>query len=304
MDNLTIFEKKVRVKKSEGFKGQRTIILPDFVIDEIRESPLGRQLYLTDIGFYPKAQYHFRKRAEGCEQYILIYCIEGKGRISVDGKSSVVKANQYFIIPRGVPHQYGSDEKDPWSIYWLHFSGELASHYSDISGMANSIIRSEVSRIADRNLLFEEMLLNLEMGYSQENINYANVCLSHFLASFKYISQFRQVRKVKENDVVENAILFMKKSVPEKVTLSDVAGYVGLSASHFSLVFRTKTGRSPMDYLMHLRIQRACALLDATAMRISEIAVATGYDDPFYFSRTFKNIMNSSPVQYRKELKG
>jgi transcriptional regulator GlxA family with amidase domain len=124
------------------------------------------------------------------------------------------------------------------------------------------------------------------------------------LASFKYISQFRQVRKVKENDVVENAILFMKENIPKKITLSDIASHVGLSASHFSLVFRTKTGRSPMDYLMHLRIQRACALLDATAMRISEIAVATGYDDPFYFSRVFKNIMNSSPVKYRKELKG
>ncbi len=292
------------MKKSEGFKGQRTIVLPDFLVEEVRESKLGRQLYLTDIGYYPKAKFHFRKRAKGCEQYILIYCIEGKGWITVDGKRSVVKANQYFIIPKGVPHKYGSDEKDSWSIYWLHFSGELASHYSDISGMANSIIRSEVSRIADRNLLFEEMLLNLEMGYSQENINYANVCLSHFLASFKYISQYRQVRRGKEKDIVEKSIIFMKEKIREKITLSEIAGNIGLSASHFSLIFRTKTGRSPMDYLMHLRIQRACALLDATAMRISEIAGETGYDDPFYFSRVFKNIMNSSPVQYRKELKG
>ena len=289
---------------SEGFKGQRTIIIPDFLIHEVRESILGKQLYLTDIGYYPKAKYHFRKRKMGCKQFILIYCLEGKGWITVDGKRSTVNANQYFIIPKGVPHKYGSDEKEPWSIYWLHFSGELASHYSDITGRANSIIRSDISRIADRNLLFEEMLLNLEMGYSHENINYANVCLSHFLASFKYISQFRQVRKVKEKDVIEEAILFMKANIPKKITLSDIASHIGLSSSHFSLVFRTKTSRSPMYYLMHLRIQKACALLDATAMRISEVAEEIGYDDPFYFSRVFKNIMNSSPVQYRKELKG
>ncbi len=108
----------------------------------------------------------------------------------------------------------------------------------------------------------------------------------------------------KEKDIVEKSIIFMKEKIREKITLSEIAGNIGLSASHFSLIFRTKTGRSPMDYLMHLRIQRACALLDATAMRISEIAGETGYDDPFYFSRVFKNIMNSSPVQYRKELKG
>ncbi len=304
MDNLIIFEEKIDVKKSEGFRGQRTIVLPDFIIKEVRESEPGRQLYLTDIGYYPKARDHFRKRTKGCEQYILIYCIEGKGGITIDGRKSIVKANQYFIIPKGVPHEYGSDEKEPWSIYWLHFSGKMASHYADITGSANSVIRSEVSRIEDRNLLFEEMLLNLEMGYSFENINYANICLSHFLASFKYIRQFRQVRKVKEKDVVESAILFMKESIPKRVSLSDIASHIGLSSSHFSLIFRTKTGRSPMDYLMHLRIQKACRMLDTTSMRVSEIAVETGYEDPFYFSRVFKNIMNSSPVQYRKELKG
>lgn len=107
-----------------------------------------------------------------------------------------------------------------------------------------------MSRIEDNIMLFEEMMANLEMGYSCENLEYANVCLLHFLSSFKYISQFRQVRKVREEDVVERSILFMKENLSKKLTLSDIAREVNLSSSHFSLLFRKKTDYSPMEYLL------------------------------------------------------
>ncbi len=292
------------MKKREGFKGQRTIVLPEFIIEDIRNDPLGSQLYLTDIGYYPRAQYHHRLRLEGCDQYILIYCTEGKGWFSVEGKRNRVSANQYFIIPKGLSHAYGSDEKEAWSIYWVHFSGDLALHFSEISCDAKFIVPSKVSRIEDRIQLFEEIIQNLEMGYSQENINYANICLWHFLASFKYISQFRQIRKIREHNLIEDTVLFMKENLVKRITLEELSTNVRLSSSHYSMVFRKKTGRSPMEYLMHLRIQKACQLLDATEFRIKEVAVMVGYDDPYYFSRVFKKIMNTSPASYRKKPKG
>ncbi len=292
------------MRKVEGFEGQRTIVLPEFVIKELRNDPVGLQLYLTDIGYYPKAQYHFRKRKSGCDQFILIYCIDGKGWFSLEGKRSVISANQFFIVPKGMAHAYGSDENHPWSIYWLHFSGELAIYFAENAAKASSIVPSNLSRIEDRILLFEEMIQNLEMGYGQDNIRYANICLWHFLASFKYISQYRQIRKVREYDVVENAIYFMKENLKDKITLDMLATHTRLSPSHFSMKFRKKTSRSPMDYLMHLRIQKACQYLDATKLRINEVAMRIGFEDPYYFSRAFKKIMKTSPVHYRKKPKG
>ncbi len=292
------------VKKSEGFKGQRSIILPRTIVSEIKETTVGRQLFLTDIGFYPNAASHYRERQDGCDQFILIYCTGGKGWISVSGRRYRVENNMYFIIPPKVPHSYGSDENDPWSIYWLHFSGEMAGHFYDISGRAGTIAPSPVSRIEDRIMLFEEIMANLEMGYSRENLEYANVCLLHFLSTFKYISQFRQVRKIKEHDVVEKAILFMRKNVGKKLLLADIANEAGLSASHFSLLFRKKTGHAPMDYLIHLKMQKACQLLDSTSKRVKEVSALTGYDDQYYFSRIFKKVMGISPDKYRREPKG
>lgn len=292
------------MKKEEGFKGQRTVILPDFIIKEIRKDRLCSQLYLTDIGYYPHAQFHHLVRKEGCGQYILIYCTEGTGWFSIEGKRTSVFANQFFIIPEGVPHSYGSSVKNPWSIYWLHFSGLLASEFFENSGSTNFINSSKISRIDDRILLFEEIIQNLEMGYSFENLQYANICLLHFLASFKYISQFRQIRRIRETDLIEDAITYMKEFLNEKITLGIIASEGGLSPSQFSLVFRRKTGRSPMDYLKHLRIQKACQFLDNSDLKIKEIGSKVGYDDPYYFSRIFKNVMGTSPGKYRTMPKG
>ena len=39
----------------EGFKGERIVVLPGFLIEELKRDPLGRELYITDIGYYPHA---------------------------------------------------------------------------------------------------------------------------------------------------------------------------------------------------------------------------------------------------------
>jgi len=292
------------MSKQDGFKGQRSVVIPESIVEEFKDDPISNQLYLTDIGFYPNAQFHQRTRKEGCRQYILIYCIEGKGWFSVKGKRNVIGTNQFFIIPKEIAHSYGSDNANPWSIYWVHFSGGMAPQFYDPQGSAKIISPSKIARFEERIQIFEEILQNLEMGYSKENLQYANICLLHFLASFKYISQFRQIRRIRENDVVENAIFYMKENLAVKLTLERLAAESGISSSHFSLLFRKRTERAPMDYFNHLRIQKACQFLDNSTIRINEVALKIGYEDPFHFSRIFKKVMGVSPLHYRNKAKG
>ena len=92
--------------KQEGFKGERTIILPTEAFKDFTQHPLVRRLYLTDVGFYPRAQDHYRERKDGIEEYILIYCTEGRGVIQVEGREYDLGANQAFCIPRWRGHRY------------------------------------------------------------------------------------------------------------------------------------------------------------------------------------------------------
>ncbi len=89
-----------------------------------------------------------------------------------------------------------------------------------------------------------------------------------------------------------------------ELSLKEMARHAGLSAQHFSNIFRRRTGASPVEFFIHLKIQRACQLLDTTSQSIFEVARAVGYEDPYYFSRIFRKVMAISPSQYRKQKVG
>lgn len=292
------------MNKQEGFTGQHTFVIPDYILQNIPDDPLNAPLYFTDIGYYPEAREHYRIRPEGCKQFILIYCINGEGWISVNGIKNTVKANQYFVIPAKTPHAYASNKNNPWTIYWVHYSGTSAPGMFGDFKTAQSINPSPVDRIEERLLLFKEILQNLEMGYSYDNFSYANICLMHFLASFRFLSQFRQIRKIKTHDKIEDSILFMKKHIGQKPGLDELAKQAGFSISHYSALFKKKTNISPLEYLIQLKIQHACRLLDHSDQHIKRISQLVGYEDSFYFSRIFKKIMKVSPREYRNKPKG
>jgi len=288
------------MKKEDGFPGQISFVLPEKIISLTMQNPLISDLYLTDIGYYPQARHHFRERPLGGAQFILIYCIDGKGEIRVRETLHSITADHFFIIPAGVPHTYHSDEQQPWSIYWIHFSGPKAGLFARYANQCSEIDRSKSSRINDRLGLFSDIFRNLDRGFSIETLEYANLCLAYLLASFTHLSQFREVRKADENDPIAQSINFMLENLGRKLRLDDIALAVGVSASHYSRLFQTRTGHSPIDYFIQLKIQKACRLLDNYSWLIADVSREAGFEDQFYFSRVFRKVMGMSPAEYRK----
>jgi AraC-like DNA-binding protein len=96
----------------------------------------------------------------------------------------------------------------------------------------------------------------------------------------------------------------MKENIEKHLTLQDIADYLGYSPSYFSMLFKKKTGHSPLAYLNLLKIQQACLLLDTTDMKINQISYKVGIEDAYYFSRFFSKTMGISPKEYRELKKG
>ncbi len=288
------------MKKQDGFPGQLSYVIPDKILELITRNPLISDLYITNIGYYPQARHHFKERKKGIPQAILIYNIEGKGFISIGNEKHELPSDHFFIIPPGMPHSYSADNENPWSIYWVHFAGSKASLFSRTSLQPVGIERGKTSRVNERLELFSELFRNLERGYSIETLEYVNLCLNHLLASFTHLGQFHLIKEGIEKDPVGQSINFMLENLGRKLTLNDLAEEVSLSASHFSRLFVNRTGHSPIDYFIQLKIQRACRLLDNTDWSIAGIARETGFEDQFYFSRQFRKVMNMSPREYRQ----
>lgn len=142
------------------------------------------------------------------------------------------------------------------------------------------------------------------MGYSTENLEYTTLCLWHFIASFRFLSQYREINKNKRGDVIQEAIQHMRNNIEKKLTLEDIATHVGYSPSHFGQIFLKKTGQTPLNYFNQLKIQKACQLLDFSELKIKEIAEELGFYDQYHFSKMFFKQIGETPTQYKKRNKG
>ena len=288
------------MKKEEGFPGQISFVIPDRVLSSLGDNPLIADLYITDIGYYPKARFHFRNRPFGSSQFILIYCTEGQGEIHINQNIQSITSGHFFIIPSGIAHSYHADKQNPWSIYWIHFSGRKSVSFFKYSNQSISIERGKTSRKDDRLELFWEIFSNLERGFSMETLEYVNLCLPYLLGSFIHAGPFKSVTEIKEHDPVELSINYMLENLTKKLKVSDIALGIGYSTSHFCRLFLSKTGHSPIDYFIQLKVQKACRLLENPGWTVSDVAREMGFEDQFYFSRLFHKVMGMPPSEYRK----
>ena len=294
-------------KLKDGFQGECAIVLPGSVVQQMETDPFCRNLHVTDIGYYPNAKYHFRERKEPISQYILIYCTRGSGWYQLGGgQKYLVGSDQLFVLPADKPHAYGADPRDPWTIYWVHFKGDMAATFAEGFSRPFSIPCGDDSRISTRLEIFEEIYRTLKNGYSSDNLNYSAAALYYFLGTIKYLGKYRESHEAQksEHGIVETAVHFMRENLGKKLTLADIAQHVNYSPSHFSAVFSKRTGYAPVNYFNQLKIQQACTYLDFTDMKISQICPKLGIDDPYYFSRLFTKHMGMSPSDYKKYKKG
>lgn len=292
------------LQKRDGFIGQKALVLPRYLREKLMNNPVTKSLFVTDIGYYPAAKFHFRERPDGANENILIFCIAGKGWVEVSQIKRKVEKNQFFIIPEKVSHSYGVDNTDPWTIHWVHFSGDLSHCFAAKNFAVNTINNFESARYEQRIKLFEEIYKSLSMGFSNENLEFASVTLWYLLGSFQYLPHFEKVNDIKHQDIVEKSILFMQQHIFDNVTLRELAENCGYSVSQYSLLFKKKTYKSPIDYYNNLKIQNACQMLDFSDMNIKEISSKLSFEDQFYFSRVFRKVMDVSPMEYRKRKKG
>lgn len=127
---------------------------------------------------------------------------------------------------------------------------------------------------------FHDMIDNLILliqNAESETMEYEDISNSYFLKIMKYINS----------------------NYNQNITLKDVANVVNLNANYISQVFKKTTGSTFSHYLTNLRISNAQKQLLSTNASINEIATQSGFNDYFYFLKTFKKYTGKTPSEYR-----
>ena len=105
-------------------------------------------------------------------------------------------------------------------------------------------------------------------------------------------------------DEMELARRYFTEHYNEDINIEEYAKSRGMSFSWFSRNFKQLTAKSPMQYVVSVRINNAASLLGCSSYNINEVSNIVGYDNPLYFSRIFKKVKGVSPSEYKKSLLG
>ncbi|WP_083963736.1 helix-turn-helix domain-containing protein [Spirochaeta cellobiosiphila] len=104
-------------------------------------------------------------------------------------------------------------------------------------------------------------------------------------------------------DPLMDVMYYMDQNLNRKITLEDLASLVNLTPSRLSHLFKERTGRSPIDYFLRLKVDAACYLLESHDYVNKELATLFGFSDEYHFSKIFKKKTGISPKDYRQSLR-
>ncbi len=284
------------MERGEYFEGQRVQVLPRPLLADAARQPLTGALLVTDAGCFPRAAGHRIDRPRGTEEAILLLCAAGAGWLELDGRRQHVEPGDLLVIPPGAPHAYGADERRPWTIWWLHVRGDLATEAARALGDgAPRRLRSPERAL----VLLDELIAQLERGQTPAHLAAVSALCWSLLAT-----ALSERMRPDETAPLARAMRRLDERLAEPVTVPELAAHAGVSASHLRALFRDATGAGPIAYLQARRMARARILLDTTELTIAAIARETGHPDPLYFSRRFARDHGISPSAYRAQRKG
>ncbi|OBZ17091.1 AraC family transcriptional regulator [Bacillus sp. FJAT-26390] len=124
--------------------------------------------------------------------------------------------------------------------------------------------------------------------------------LHQFVYELMNQMQLQGIRSEKR-DLAAQIISIINHRYAEPITLESLSESLNYSVPHLSSYFKSRTGLSPIDYLIKIRMDKAAELLLETDATLKEIAAGVGYQDPYYLGRLFKKHNGLSPSHYRTE---
>ena len=107
-------------------------------------------------------------------------------------------------------------------------------------------------------------------------------------------------RMEKSTDIMKSAKSYIDENFSKEISLDDVSRTVNISPYYFSKIFKEENGQNFIEYLTNIRIEKAKELLKGSDYSMKEICSMCGYQDPNYFSRTFKKNVGVTPTEYKE----
>ena len=253
--------------------------------------------FLTNVTFFGKEFNNpgYRVERENVLSYLFCYTEDGSAKIEYSGKSFVIRKGDFLVLDLSNHSLITSD--DIWNIYFIHMrSGMTNDFYNEIVSRAGFVNRSFDPTFFVETI--EKMINKFDKGKLDEyEINkYVNNILTDVLRQSK-----NEERRI-DNSTLQSVIDYINKNYTNGILLNDVCKNVGIANAYLSRLFLKELSVHPSDYLMNLKLRKACSLLKFTRLTIKEVAILSGFRTEKNMYNFFRRSMSTTPSQYRKDM--
>lgn len=235
------------------------------------------------------------------DHYKLHYIHRGSGIFKVGDNVYHLSQGEGFLICPNVVVSYEPDIDDPWDYSWVAFNGINAEAYLNRANLNINTPTYKCTNESEMNNCFHTIFESIKsercMDFKSLSAFYS---LLSFLVESTISSEVSTRPRSTQDNYIKQAIEFIDTNYSRKITVEEIATYVGVNRKYLSKLFSDSLNESPQNFLINFRINKACDLLANTPLSINEISNSIGYSDPFLFSKVFKKFKGVSPKFYRE----
>lgn len=274
-------------------------------------------LYLMDVGkmrtpensVYPVGShppdyiFNFQK-GRVLHEYQVLFISEGGGEFESRSSGKIkVETGSVIVLYPGEWHRYRPDIETGWRESWIGFNGRFAGQLMNNSFFCKEEPVIKIGIHARINSIYDKIIEECQ----RENPGYQKVAAGMVLELLGLILMYKRTTSL-NSKFIQSQIYQSRRIIDEKfrevIDPIKIADSVGMSYSAFRKHFRELTGFSPGQYIIHLRLREAKELLYNTNLTAKEVAVRSGFNSSFYFTRLFSAKVGITPRAFRQRARG
>ncbi|MEM9186874.1 MAG: AraC family transcriptional regulator [Planctomycetota bacterium] len=259
-------------------------------------APRERAPLTIVCGGYEECAPDYAIQREGFPYFVLEWVVRGRGRVCLDGRWRSVAEGSLFTYAPGVTHAIEVDAAKPLAKHFVSFSGRDAQRLLDDAGLGPPAVIS-TPRGADLPWLFEALLRDGSRG--EPSGSRLCVALLRYLLC-KIAASPGAAAGDGARLTFERCEAYLVRNASSLRSLGDLAEACRVDPAYLCRLYKRFSQQTPYQRLLWLRMHAAADKLVVDDRPIRVLAAELGYEDPFHFSRQFKNVFGVSPSGFRR----
>ena len=267
----------------------------DSIIYSNTPSAVAKELYLYPIyvgHYYCDSRY--RVERNNFDSFLFLYVKNGSGYAEIKGRKYHLSAGNVILLDCYAPHKYYTTTS--WEIVWVHFDGVMARKLYEYATPKSPVV-------TPFNLKKLISPLNTLLDIFENQLSYSEAYLSKYLVDLMtefIVSSVENESAASQNMRIEEAVKYISEHLQEDINLPQLAEKAMLSPFYFSRLFKQKTGFTPYQYLITVRLDYSCYLLRTSTFTVKEITYRCGFNSESGFCNRFRKTFGMTPKEYRE----